>query len=287
MKTDVAIIGSGPAGISAAINLKSRYTDFLLFGTGMSGKVLRSERINNYPGLPDISGRDFAAALQSHLDSMDISVTEDMITAIYSMDGKFYLLGKERQYEAKCVIIATGVQAGRQIEGEAKLLGSGVSYCATCDGMLYKGKRIAVLCDSEELEHEVDYLSNIAEKVYYRPLFKNPKAQGANIEYVTSGFKGINGDMRVRSVTLTDGSEIEVDGVFLLKKCLPPDALLRGLETTDGHISVDRGMNTSIEGCYGAGDCTGRPYQLAKAVGEGNIAAHSALERLSLDSHLT
>lgn len=287
MKTDIAIIGAGPAGISAALNLKLRGADFMLFGTGMSEKVLRSEKISNYPGLPDIGGSELAAKLLSHLNTMGITMTDDMITAIYSMDGKFYLLGKEQQYEAKCVIIATGVQAGKQLNGEAELLGSGVSYCATCDGMLYKGKRIAVLCDSEELEHEVDYLANIAEKVYYRPLFKNAKVQGDNIEYVTAGFKSIDGDMRVRSVTLTDGSSIEVDGVFLLKKCLPPDALLRGLKTDDGHISVDRRMNTSIESCYGAGDCTGRPYQLAKATGEGNIAAHSALERLSLYSHLT
>ncbi len=280
MKTDVAIIGAGPAGVSAAINLKMRGADILLFGDGMSQKVRRSELINNYPALPAVSGETLASGFQSHLDSLGIEVTKDMITAVYNMDGAFYLLGKEQQYEAKCVIIAAGVQTAKQIEGEMRLLGSGVSYCATCDGMLYKGKKLAVLCDSEELEHEVSYLAGIAEKVYYRPIFKDPQANADNIEYVKSGFKSVNGDMRVRSVTLTDGSEIEVDGVFFLKKCLPPDALLRGLAINDGHISVDRGMNTNIPGCFAAGDCTGRPYQLAKAVGEGNIAAHSALERL-------
>lgn len=280
MKTDIAIIGTGPAGISAAINLKIRGANFLLFGDGMSDKVLRSELINNYPALPAVSGGELADAFSRHLDSMNITVTEDMITAVYSMDGVFYLLGKEAQYEAKSVIIATGVQAAKQIEGETRLLGRGVSYCATCDGMLYKGKRIAVLCDSADLEHEVSYLAKIAEKVYYLPVFKGAEAADENIEYVKGGFASVNGDMRVSSVTLTGGEEIPVDGVFFLKKCLPPDALLNGLETEDGHIAVDRGMATNIKGCFAAGDCTGRPYQLAKAVGEGNTAAHSALQML-------
>ncbi len=282
MKTDIAIIGTGPAGISAAINLKIRGADFMLFGDGMSDKVKRSELILNYPGIPEIGGEDLAAKYSGHLSSMGIEITNDMITAVYNMDGSFYLLGKESQYEAKCVIIATGVQAGKTIKGEAELLGSGVSYCATCDGMLYKGKKIAVLCDNAELEHEVTYLAGIAEKVYYLPIFKGAKAEGENIEYLKSGFKSVNGSMRVQSLTLANGEELEIDGVFFLKKCLPPDALLRGVELQDGHIAVGRNMETGIEGCFAAGDCTGRPYQLAKAVGEGNIAAHSALDRLAI-----
>ncbi len=281
MKTDIAIIGAGPAGVSAAINLKIRGADFILFGDGMSEKVRRSERIANYPGIPNVGGEELAAKYSEHLDSMGIEIKKDMITAVYNMDGSFYLLGKDSQYEAKCVILATGVQAGRTIEGEAELLGSGVSYCATCDGMLYKGKKIAVLCDNADLEHEVTYLAGLAEKVYYLPVFKGAQVEGENIEYLKSGFKSVNGDMRVRSLTLANGEEIAIDGVFFLKKCLPPDALLRGLELTDGHITVDRSMETNIKGCFAAGDGTGRPYQLAKAVGEGNVAAHSALERLA------
>ncbi len=282
MKTDVAIIGAGPAGVSAAINLKMRGADIMLFGDGMSEKVRRSELIGNYPGIPSVTGPELAEKYNEHLRTLGIGITEDMITAVYNMDGSFFLLGKDAQYEAKCVIIATGVQVGKQTDGEARLLGNGVSYCATCDGMLYKGKRIAVLCDSPELEHEVDYLADIAEKVYYLPIFKGAKAEAENIEYLKAGFRSVNGDMRVRSLTLTNGEEIEVDGVFLLKKCLPPDALLRGLELNDGHIAVNRSMETNIEGCFAAGDCTGRPYQLAKAVGEGNVAAHSALEKLAV-----
>ncbi len=281
MKKDTAIIGAGPAGISAAINLSLRGADIVLFGSGMSEKVLRSELINNYPGIPAVSGGELAAKYREHLDSLKIEITKDMITGIYNMGDTFYLLGKDTQYEAKTVIIATGVQAGKQTEGEARLLGSGVSYCATCDGMLYKGKRIAVLCDSAELEHEVTYLAGIAEKVFYLPIFKGAKAQGENIEYLKSGFKSVNGDTRVQSLTLANGDTIEIDGVFFLKKCLPPDALLRGIELKDGHIAVLRGMETNIEGCFAAGDCTGRPYQLAKAVGEGNIAAHSVLDLLA------
>ena len=279
---DIAIIGSGPAGISAALNAKIRNKSYYLFGSmALSDKVQRSERISNYPAIPDIGGAEFNALLSKQLEQSGINITEKRITGIYNMGKYFALLSDMEEFDAKTVILATGVETVRPIPGERELLGRGVSYCATCDGNLYKGKTIAVVCDNTEMEEEVSYLSELAGNVYYLPLFKESTVESENMIKLSSPIVEIKGEGRVSSVLLKNGEEIKVDGIFFLKQSISPTVLLRELESEDGHVKVNRKLETYIKGCFAAGDCTGTPYQIAKAVGEGNVAVHSAIKYLA------
>ena len=200
---------------------------------------------------------------------------------MYALKDRFTILTQAgNSYESKTVILACGVEAVKQIEGEDSFLGRGVSYCATCDGFLYKGKTIAVVCTSKRLEHEIGYLADFAKKVYLIPLYKGVEIERENIEKILKMPKKIDGKMRVEKLVFSapagaEEQELSVDGVFMLRESVSPAALVGGLKTAEGHVLVERDMSTNIKGLFAAGDCTGRPYQYAKAVGEGNIAAHS------------
>ena len=278
---DIAIVGSGPAGISAAVNAKIRNKSVIIFGNDeLSHKVEISREINNYIGFANITGPELNDAFRKHLKDLEIEITPKRITGVYKMKDKFTLLANRESFEAKCVILALGSETVKPITNERELLGRGVSYCATCDGMFYKGRSIAVFCDNENMLDEVEYLSQIAKKVYLFAPF-DVKTSVENVEILPSKITEIIGENKVEAVTLKDGRRIEVDGVFFLKQAVSADVLLFGLKTENGSISVDRKMQTNIDGCFAAGDCTGTPYQIAKAVGEGNIAAHSAFEYLA------
>jgi thioredoxin reductase (NADPH) len=277
---DVAIIGTGPAGISAALTLKALKKNIILFGSiSLSEKIRRAEQINNYPGLNAISGEDFAGALSGQLKSSGIEITDKQVTGIYNMDSHYGVLCNTEVFEAYSVILASGVEPIKALTGELEFLGRGVSYCATCDGSLYKGKTIAVVCTSSEYADEVKYLSELAEKIYLFPLYKNPNISCDNIEIVRGIPKEIIGNFRAERLIHTNG-ELDVDGIFMLKSAISPSALIQGIEVKDGHVTVERDCSTNLSGVFAAGDCTGRPYQYAKAVGEGNVAAHSAVKYL-------
>lgn len=279
---DIAIVGSGPAGISAAINCKIRNKSFILFGQKqLSHKVEMSENINNYPGLPNITGAELNKKMREHLDSLGIEITEEQITGIYKMKDKFTLLANQKMFEAKAVILCLGAETVKPLPNERELLGRGVSYCATCDGMLYKDKKIAVFCDNADSEEEVEYLSELASEVYYSHKFDS-KIDKQNVVHLTSKIKAILGENKVSGIELADGTKIDVDGVFFIKQAVAADVLLNKLDVKQGSIVVDRNMQTSVDGCFAAGDCTGTPYQITKSVGEGNIAAHSTIKWLSI-----
>ena len=160
------------------------------------------------------------------------------------------------------------------------LKGKKHSYCATCDGFLYKGKTIAVFCGSKAFEHEVTYLAELAEKVY---LFTPYPCELSRENIVTNPgkLKAIRGEKKADGVELLDGTALDVDGVFVIRPAVAPANLLKGLELNGADIAVDRNMATNKPGCFAAGDCTGRPYQLTKAVGEGNVAANSIVAYLA------
>ncbi len=281
-RVDVAIIGSGPAGISAVLNAKIRNLSYIFFGKNrLSEKVERAEQILNYPGLGIVSGNDMAEAMRRHLNQMEICITEELVTGVYAMGDYFALTSGDKVYEAKTVILACGVETSKALKGEQEFLGRGVSYCATCDGNLYKGKQIAVLAYSKGFEDEVEYLADLADNVYFYPYYRNDSVKKENVQKLASPVGEIAGELHAQQVVLRDGSSTKVDGVFVLKESVSPAVLVPGIEMENGHIRVDAGMNTNLPGCFAAGDCTGRPYQYAKAVGEGNIALHSVLEYLN------
>lgn len=279
---DAAIVGAGPAGLSAALDLKLLGKDFLWFGSpAMSAKVEKAEQIANYPGAGLLSGAELNRRFREHARAMDLTSADQMVTQILGGGDRYTLLAENQLYEARTVLLAIGASAPRGFPGEAELLGRGVSYCATCDGFLYRGKTIAVFCAAPRYEHEVEYLASLAEKVWLSAPYRGCGVRLPNVSPLPGPIRAIEGDNRVSRLRLADGGEVPVDGVFLLRTAVAPAVLLPGLAMDGPHIAVDREMRTNLPGCYAAGDCTGRPYQIAKAVGEGNTAAHSIVEYLA------
>jgi len=281
MRYDCIIIGSGPAGLSAAINLKIYNKNFLWFGNAnLSDKVEKAEQVNNYPGLPGVTGKELQQAYLSHKEAMNLEIRDKIVSSIYDMGGYFNVMAENEFFETESIVLAVGVVAANQYAGEAEFVGRGVSYCATCDGALYKGKKIAVVSTAKRFEHEVKFLADLAEQVYFFPFYKDCEVEGDNIEQIQKAIKEIKGGFRADTLVLGDGSELAVDGIFIMRNAIAPTTLLSKLEMEDGHIGVNRKMETNVEGVFAAGDCTGKPYQYTKAVGEGNVAAHSVIAYL-------
>ena len=273
---DIAIIGTGPAGVSAALTAKNRNKRILLLGSRqMSEKVAKAHEIRNYPGLPFVKGEDLAAAFRDQLERMEIPVTEKRIGAVYAMGDYFALQAGEEMLEAKTVILATGVVMARPLPGEEALLGRGVSYCATCDAPLYRGRTAAVIGYSPREEAEAAFLSGVCSRVIYFPMYPEETDLPEQIEVIREKpveiLKTDSG-----SAVKTESGEYAADGVFVLREAVAPAQLVPGLETDGAHVKVNRRMETNLPGLYACGDITGTPYQYVKAAGEGNVAAVSA-----------
>jgi thioredoxin reductase (NADPH) len=282
---DVAILGTGPAGVSAAITLKIRNKKIILIGSrNLTDKMGKAHEIQNYPGFPSVKGDDLQAAFKKHLESLGIEITEDQVTACYALGDKFSLTSKSgKTYSSKSLIIATGVNFGKAYEGEENFLGRGVSYCATCDAPLYKGKKVAVIAQTEKEEAEAKFLAEVCEKVSYIPLYKKEEFEfsgNEKIEIIKDVPLSIQGRMKAEKLVLKN-SEVEADGFFILRDSISPKQLVPGLELDGNHIAVNRKMETNIKGCFACGDITGLPYQYVKSAGEGNVAALSAVAYLA------
>lgn len=282
---DVAILGTGPAGVSAAITLKIRNKKIILLGSrNLTDKMGKAHEIQNYPGFPAVKGDELQGAFKKHLDSLGIEITEDQVTACYALGDKFSMTAKSgKTYSAKSVIIATGVSFGKAYDGEEQFLGRGVSYCATCDAPLYKGKKVAVIAQTEKEEEEAKFLSEVCEKVFFVPLYKKDGfefSENGKIEIIRDVPVSIQGRMKAEKLVMKNG-EIEADGFFILRDSISPKQLVPGLELDGNHIAVNRKMETNIKGCFACGDITGLPYQYVKSAGEGNVAALSAVAYLS------
>ena len=274
---DLAIIGSGPAGLSAALNAQIRKKKFIIFGTNeLSGKLTKAEKINNYLGFYGKSGKEIRDEFNNHLKSMDIKITEEKINNIYSMGEYYALMANDKIYEATAVILATGVNFGKPLKGEEQFLGKGVGYCATCDAPLYKDKIITIIAYNKHDEDEANFMGTIASKVYYIPMYKEDVEVDDSIEVVFDIPKEIHGDNRVEKLILKN-SEIITDGIFILRDSVSPGQLVPGLEMDGNSVKVDRKMQSNLKGCFAAGDIVGAPYQYIKAAGEGNIAALSSV----------
>ncbi|WP_455796120.1 NAD(P)/FAD-dependent oxidoreductase [Clostridium butyricum] len=277
---DIAIIGSGPAGLSAALNAKIRKKKFVIFGNDeLSGKLVKAQKINNYLGFYGMSGAEIKEQFDSHIKSMDIKITNERINNIYSMGGYFALMANDKTYEALTVILATGVNFGKPFEGEERLLGKGVGYCATCDAPLYKNKVVTIIAYNKKEESEANFVASIASKVYYIPMYNENIELDPKIEVIKGIPIKIGGQNKVEKLILKD-REIETEGLFILRESVSPGQLVPGLKVTENHVEVDRLMKTNLNGCFAAGDIVGMPYQYIKAAGEGNIAALSAVSYL-------
>lgn len=279
---DIAIIGTGPAGLSAAVTAKIRNKSVLLIGSrDLSPKVTKAHAIQNYLGLPNIPGADLGAAFQASLDTVGVTVTEDKITAAYNLGDYYGLQGAETIYEASTLILATGMIPGKLLPGEEALLGRGVSYCATCDAALYRGKTVAVIGYSPKEEHEAAFLSEIAACVNYFPMYKDIESLPESVNVIREKPVEIRQENGLRQVVTAENT-YGFDGVFILRDSISPGQLVPGLEIENNHVKVDRTMATNLSGCFACGDVVGLPYQYIKAAGEGNVAALSAAAYLDM-----
>lgn len=277
---DIAIIGSGPAGLSAALNAKIRKKNFILFGNkDLTSKLVKAHKINNYLGFYNRSGKEIADEFSRHIDEMGIEITEERVNNIYAMGDYFGIMVNDKMYEATSVILATGVQYGRLLDGEERFLGKGVGYCATCDAPLYKNKVVTIIAYNKHDEEEANFIASIASNVYYVPMYDEEVEVDDSIEIVKGIPVEVIGEEKVKKLKLKD-REIETDGIFILRDSVSPGQLVPGIKIVDNHIDVTRSMETSIKGCFSAGDVVGKPYQYIKSAGEGNIAALSAVSYL-------
>ena len=271
---DVIVVGGGIAGYTAALTLKSLKRSCLWLGAELFGdKLTRAEYVRNFPALIG-DGKEFSARLAAQMEHEDISFTQGRADGIYAGDPFTVTVG-DIMYQGKAVILATGVETAGAVKGERDFLGRGVSYCAVCDGALYRGKTIAVVVSSEKFREEVEYLAGFAEKVHAFCLYKNASFRSENIVVHEEKPRAVEGGLRVERLITGEGA-LSVSGVFFLKNSAPPAALVGGLETEGDAVKTARDGSTNIAGLFAAGDVTGRPYQYLKAAGEGLVAAYSA-----------
>ena len=206
-------------------------------------------------------------------------MTEKRVNAVYAMGDYFGIQVSGEILEASTVILAAGIVMGKPFPGENELLGSGVSYCATCDAQFFRGKEVAVIGYGREAEQEADYLAEIVGKVHYFPMGKEEPQLSDAVEVVHERPKAITGTQTVSTLE-TDAGSHPVDGVFILRDAIAPSQLVPGLATEENHVKVNLQMETNLPGLFACGDIAGKPYQYIKAAGQGNVAALSAVEYL-------
>ena len=262
---DFIVIGAGPAGLSAAINARIRGKSVLLIsGDYRQSGLYKAPVIDNYLGLESISGADFLKRCLEQAKNHGIEPVPGKVLSVMPFGGQF-LVGYDSSFATgRCVILATGVVRTNLFPGEAEFLGRGLSYCATCDGMLYRGKSVCVIGLYDGAEKEAAYLEEIGCSVRYIP-----RRDAVQVK--------ILGEENVSGLEVS-GKQFACSGVFILRSSISPVTFLPDLRLEDGHIKVDKNMQTSVPGIFAAGDCVGKPYQINKAAGDGQKAALLAAE---------
>ncbi|MBN2157580.1 MAG: FAD-dependent oxidoreductase [Candidatus Lokiarchaeota archaeon] len=292
---DVIVIGSGPAGITAAIYAQRYALKTALIGNSWGGAISKTHVIENYPGFKTASGFDFMQKWRENIEYLGIEEIPDNVTKIEHLDdGRFrVLMDFGTPLIALTIIYALGMEERKMgVPGEEELLGRGVSYCATCDGPFFKGKRIGVIGGSDTAAKEALYLSQLAEKVYMiyrnqeiRPEPINKKRVEANpkIEIIpNTTITSINGTQKVESVTFHTGEKFPLDAVFVEIGADPRSKMAKELGVlinSKNEVIVDEQMHSNIPGFFAAGDVVNRrEKQVIVASGHGAIAAFSAYD---------
>ena len=274
---DIIIIGAGPAGLSAAVNAVTRGKSVRIF-SNRENYLSKAERVDNHLGFYHASGKELMDKFKEHAEAMDIKIEEGKAVNILSLGESFMININGEILESKKVILAMGISKIKEVAGEGKFLGSGVSYCATCDGMLYRGKNAIVWDQSNDAWEEANFLQSIGVNVTFISNKSKNENLSKDIKFIKGRVAGIIGENTVEAVNT--GSEIiNTDAVFMLRDAVAPAALIEGLEQDGSFININKYMETNIPGLYAAGDITGKPLQLSKAISEGLIAAqHAALQ---------
>ena len=290
---DLIVLGGGPTAIGCAIYAARFALDVLVIGKIFGGLIATTHLVENYPGITSTSGQGLMDMFKEHMNSLSIPYITDEIRSIENVDDHFILHSFFQKFKAKSVVIATGSERKKLgIPGEADFAGRGVSYCATCDGPFYKDKTVCVVGGSDSAAKEALFLSQNVKKVYiiYRgeeiraePINKKRVEENHKIEIIyRTNIVEIKGDNTVKSVIFDNGTEFEVDGVFIEVGSIPNSDLAKriGVKTNKkDEIIINRKSETNIPGIFAAGDVADAPFKQAiTGVAEGVVAAYSAFD---------
>lgn len=272
MTYDAIIVGGGPAGCSAALTLRLRGKSVLVLDTGKSA-LSKARRVENYPGVPHAEGEKLMTDMRAQARESGAEWKEASVSRVLPGKKALSVLAGNEIFQSRTVLLATGAPRAALLPGEETLVGQGVSYCATCDGMFFRGQPVAVLGGMEEAVREAAFLAGLASSVTY--FAESPHDTLGLPESVTLSEKKPLALRREISETVltTDAGEERFACVFILRPAVALSLLLPEAESRDGHPAVDKEYRTTVPGVFAAGDAAGLPYQAAKAVGEGNAAA--------------
>lgn len=295
---DTIIIGSGPAGFTAGIYAARREMKTLIIGREVGGQLIWAADIENYPGFAQISNTDLIKKMADHVKGLGVEMKTGEVSRIEKgEDGNFMVYAGKENYEAKTVIVAIGLTPRRlAIPGEVEFSGKGVSYCANCDGPIFRNKTIAVVGGGNSAMDAAEIMSKIAKKVYlihrqgefraFAASIEEAKARG-NVEFLlNSEIKEITGDGIVKKIKVFDNkenkeSELAVDGVFIEVGRIAATDLVKDFADRNEkmEILVDEKCSTKTGGLFAAGDVTQAPFkQITTACGQGTIAALAAYQ---------
>ncbi len=279
---DLLIIGAGPAAWSCAMTARKRnLTCKVIAAESSAGWLSKADRVDNYPGMPAVSGHLLLQTFESQAVSLGAEVIHAQARQIQPMGEEFMVLAGNDLVLSRAVVLAMGAARPSLLPGEEELLGHGVSWCGTCDGMFYRGKDVAVISYWQGGVEEAQFLAGLARRVDYYTMQPHNLSKDDRIHLTDGKARSLEPleDKRIRLIT--DLSAADYDGVFIFRPAVAPDRLLPGLQLDGPFIHTDRRMACNLPRVYACGDCTGKPLQIAKAVGEGNIAAISAAEDLA------
>lgn len=273
---DVIIIGSGPAGISAAIYLKRAKKNILIVSNGKSA-LQKAHKIENYYGIENISGEELHKVGIKQVERIGVPIEKDEVINI-SFDRHFIVTTVNREFEAKKVIIATGTnRMAPNIKGIKEFEGKGVSYCAICDAFFYRNKDVAVIGNGNYAIHEAKQLKPVAKSVTIltdgKEMVQNRDASDFDVE--ETPIREFRGGNRIEEVEFDNNNTKKIDGVFVAIGTASSTDLAKkiGAVVKNNNIVVNENMETTVKGLYACGDCTGGLLQVNKAVYEGAIAA--------------
>lgn len=294
---DIIIIGSGPAGLSAAIYAQRACLDTIVIEkNGISGgQVLNTWEVDNYPGFPGVTGFELSRQFREHANKLGARDVQDEVVQVELSGNVKKVVCEEETYEARCVILASGAHHRTlEVPGEEELRGAGVSYCATCDGAFFRGRTVAVVGGGDAALEDAIFLARMCEKVYI--VHRRDKLRGAkrlqerlqaleNIEFVwNSETVAIEGNAQVEALRLRQtktGEErrLDVDGVFIAVGIAPESELYAGQLELDeqGYIRADESGQTSVPGVFAAGDVRTKALrQILTAASDGANCVASA-----------
>ena len=300
---DILIIGAGPAGMTAAIYGQRGGKNTIVFDKlSYGGQVINTAEVANYPGMPNMTGLDFADKTYNQMKNLGAEMSYEEISEIRDADKpiKTVVTSSGKEYECKTIIIATGSSPRPLgVENEDRFKGAGISYCATCDGAFFKNKTVAVCGGGNTALEDAEVLSDIAEKVYlvhrrdeFRADATNVKRVKAkkNVELVLdSVVTAINGERFIQGIEVenkktSEKRELKIDGLFVAIGQMPENEIFRDIVTLNkaGYVEAGEDCLTGTDGIFAAGDCrTKKVRQITTAVSDGAIAALAAIEHVN------